>query len=135
MNLNKDEEQWIKGQEGYSKMPYIDTAGKLTIGWGRNLQDHGVSPDEAELMFQNDLKRATKDLEQFSWYLNAPDNVKKALINMSFNLGLRHLLSFKKMIAALINKNYTNAALEALDSKWAKQESARAKDVVVMMRG
>lgn len=134
MILTTREQNWIKHDEGYRDRLYKCTAGKWTIGWGRNIEDNGISPDEAELMFQNDLKRAIKDLQQYSWYLTAPDSVKKALINMSFNLGLPRLLGFKKMIRALIDKNYTQAAIEALDSNWAKQVGQRAQDIAVMMR-
>jgi lysozyme len=125
---------WIKAHEGYDDHPYICTAGKLTIGYGRNLQDNGISQDEADLMLDNDMKRAEKDLLGFSWYITAPSGVKDALFNMSFNMGLTRLLGFKRMIAALIDKDYTKAAIEALDSKWATQVGQRAKDVALMIR-
>lgn len=134
MILTSDEERWIKKDEGYSSHPYKDTVGKLTIGYGRNIEDDGISPDEGELMFQNDLKQSTEELEEHDWYIESSDNIKKALINMNFNLGIEKLLGFKKMIAAIIDKNYTIAAMEALDSKWAIQVGQRAKEVAVMIR-
>ena len=45
---------WIKKNEGLDLNTYIDTTGHATVGWGRNLEN-GISLDEAELMFQNDL--------------------------------------------------------------------------------
>lgn len=126
--------QWIRNGEGYDNMPYIDTVGKLTIGYGRNLQDNGISKEEAEFMLSNDINRAVKELEQYSWYLTQPDKVKRALINMNFNLGITRFLTFKKMIAALINKDYTKAAMEALDSKWSHQIGNRAKDIATEIR-
>lgn len=113
---------------------YTDSVGKLTIGWGRELQDNGISQAEADFMFDNDFARCQKELAQYSWYLDQPQNVKDALMNMNFNLGITKLLEFKKMITALVNKDYTKAAMEALNSKWAKQVGQRAKDVALMIR-
>jgi lysozyme len=130
----QDLKDWIKKCEGFRAFPYLDTVGKVTIGYGRNIDDLGISAAEAEFMLDNDLARCEKDLSQYSWYLIQPDNVKMALMNMCFNIGIHRLTGFKKMITALINKDYTNAALEALDSKWATQVGQRAKDVASMIR-
>jgi len=133
--MRQDElKRWIKSYEDFSNKPYICTAGKLTIGFGRNIQDNGISDIEAEFMFNNDMKRTEQDLMTCRWYINAPSPVKDALFNMCFNLGLTRLLGFKKMIKAIIEKDYTNAAIEALDSKWATQVGERAKDIAIMIR-
>ena len=134
MIIDEELKDWIRHGEGFDNMPYIDTVGKLTIGYGRNLQDNGISKDEAEYLLNNDVIRAIRDIEDYPWYQEAPESTKRALVNMSFNLGLTRLLTFKKMIAALISHDYTKAALEALDSKWAKQIGDRAKDVALMIR-
>lgn len=128
-----DVQAWIKKCESFRYQIYLDTTGNPTIGWGRNLRK-GISLDEAELMFQNDLKEAISELEHFSWYVNSPSDVKSALINMNFNLGIHNLLKFDKMISALTDKNYTLAAQEVVNSKWAIQVGQRAKDVAVMIR-
>lgn len=125
---------WIKQCEGFNDHPYLDTVGKVTIGWGRNLDDRGISVDEAELMLTNDINLCHEELLNYIWYQIQPEPVKWALINMCFNMGLSKLLSFKKMIAALCHKDYTTAAQEALNSKWALQVGQRAKDVAVMIR-
>lgn len=114
--------------------PYTDTVGKTTIGYGRNLEDNGISFAEAQYLFENDFAQVQKQLSQYAWYRSQPENVMAALINMCFNLGITKLLGFKKMIAALTEHDYTTAALEALDSKWAIQVGERAKDVAIMMR-
>lgn len=127
-------EDWIKSYEGLDLMPYVDTVGKLTIGWGRNLQDNGIRLDEAQLMFNNDYMQSLKELEDYAWFQVQPISVKNALINMNFNLGINRLNGFKKMINALINRNYTLAAQEALNSRWANQVGKRATDVAIMIR-
>ena len=131
--VDLETQRWIKTGEGLRLNFYIDTDGYKTIGWGRNLSQ-GISVSEAELMFQNDLKRALNELEECSWYLIQPRNVKNALLNMNFNLGITKLLQFKKMIAALEKKDFTKASIEALDSLWAKQVGERAKDIALMIR-
>jgi len=127
-------EDWIKYHEGFRQKPYIDTVGKITIGFGRNLQDNGISKEEADFMFKNDLNRCVNLLSGHQWYVIQPQNVKDALLNMCFNLGIGGLLKFKKMIKALEEKNYTQAAIEALNSKWASQVGQRAKDVALRIR-
>jgi len=124
--------EWIKQNERLKLHPYLDTTGHVTIGWGRNL-DNGISKDEAQLMFENDFNRTLAELKQYSWYLTSPLNVRYTLINMNFNLGIEKLLTFKKMIHALINKNYKEAAKEALNSTWAKQVGERANQIADMM--
>jgi lysozyme len=114
--------------------PYIDTMAKLTIGWGRNLEDNGISQEEADFLFDNDFANCERELSQCSWYRDQPEGVQAALINMCFNLGFPRLKGFKRMIAALKAKNYTLAAQEALNSRWATQVGQRAKDVAVMLR-
>jgi lysozyme len=125
---------WIKSYAGFNPYPFLDKSGKVIIGWGRIIDDHGISKEEADLMFDNDFARSQKELLLYSWFVNQPKNVQNALVNMCFNLGIKRLLTFKKMIAALIVKDYTKAAMEALDSKWANQSEQRAKDVALMMR-
>lgn len=132
MDVN-DLKRWIKGDEGVKLHPYLDITGHVTIGWGRNL-DNGISEDEAELMFENDFNRSVKELEQFSWYLNQPDSIKYALINMNFNLGITELLGFHQMIHALVDKNYEEAIKAALNSKWALQVPHRAQEITNMMQ-
>ena len=46
----------LKSQEGLRCKPYKCTSGKLTIGYGRNLEDVGISQKEAEYLFENDVR-------------------------------------------------------------------------------
>lgn len=127
-------EQWIKSWEGLKLKMYKDTMDKTTVGWGRDIQDCGIRLDEAELMFQNDLKQAREELQQLPWFNELPHNVQSALINMNFNLGITKFLEFHAMINALKVKNYTLAAQAALDSLWAKEVHGRATDIATMIR-
>lgn len=129
-----DLKKWIKSHEGFSSHLYLDTVGKRTIGFGRNIEDNGISKDEGEYLFDNDFNRCVSDLKNYIWYTDQPQHIQDALTNMCFNLGINRLLGFKKMITALMKKDYTEAAIEALDSKWAKQVGKRANDVALMIR-
>lgn len=114
--------------------PYRDTVGKLTIAIGRNLDDVGIYPDEAELMFKNDVDRVERELNTVTEY-RALDSVRKVVIaNMCFNLGFNGLLGFRRMWAAVGRLDYDAAAREMLDSKWASQVGVRAIELSEIMR-
>lgn len=130
----KNLKDWIKKHEGFRSHLYSDSVGKTTIGYGRNIEDNGISKSEANFMFDNDIARCQSDLISFTWYTNQPTNIQNALMNMCFNMGIRRLLTFKKMIAAIESRDYTKASMEALNSLWAEQVGQRAKDVALMIR-
>ena len=133
-DLDNELEKMIAKHEGLRLKAYNDILGIPTIGFGRNLGDVGISKEEAIYLLRNDINRCIVELCNHDWYLTQPQGVKKALINMCFNMGINRLLKFKKMIACLQSKDYTKAAIEALDSKWAQQVGGRAKDVALMIR-
>ena len=128
-------EDYIKANEGYRTKPYHCSSNKLTIGYGRNLEDNGISQDEAELMFTNDLNRVADELRVI---LPDFDDLgypqKKVLMDMCFNLGITRLRKFKKMIAAIENGDFNKAAIELLDSRYARQLPRRAGDNAILMR-
>ena len=47
-----------KDFEGLRLKPYRCSAGKLTIGYGRNLEDVGIDEKEASMMFERDWAQA-----------------------------------------------------------------------------
>ena len=127
--------QDLRRDEGVRNKPYKCTADKLTIGVGRNLEDVGLSNEEIEFLLQNDVKRVRKELAgNFPWYLRLSPNRQRALENMCFNLGIRRLKGFRKMLTALELGQLATAAAEALDSKWARQVGARADRIAVLIK-
>ena len=137
--MRPDEEQIVLHQlrqhEGMRTRPYRDSVGKLTIGIGRNLDDIGISPEEAVVLCLNDIGTADRMLTAaFNWYPSLVGDRKYALVNMCFNLGLTRLKKFRKMIAALEHNDFDTAAKEALDSKWAKQVGNRADEIAEQIR-
>lgn len=125
----------LKRHEGYRSKPYLCSAGKLTIGYGRNLDDVGVSRSEAFELLRQDIARARWDVEKniaCANKLNIPR--QDVLINMCFNMGIYNLLLFKKMIAALEKRDYDEAAKQMLNSRWATQVGYRAVELAEQMR-
>ena len=128
----------IKRHEGLRLKPYRCPAGKLTIGYGRNLEDVGISEEEAEVLLQNDLRRAVETAarcaaEHGVLFETLPDDAKVVLTDMAFNLGFR-LSGFRRMFAALKRGDYEEAAREMLDSLWARQVGNRARKLAEIMK-
>lgn len=119
--------------EGFSKYPYKDTEGYLTIGYGWNLDRNGLPEDICKELTKRKVCELYDKLNKFEWFFEQDDIRRKVLLDMSYNLGINGLLKFKKMIGALGNNNYNKAAHEMLDSKWAKQVKTRAKRLAKMM--
>lgn len=122
--------------EGVKLRPYKCTAGKTSIGVGRNLDDNGISEAEAIYLLDNDIARVERELDAtWPWWRDMPEERQRALANMCFQLGLPRLSGFRKMIAALHSGDWEKAADEALDSDWAKQVPNRAHRVAALIRG
>ena len=47
--------QMLTLHEGVRLKPYLCTAGKTTIGVGRNLDDVGITREEADMMLDGDI--------------------------------------------------------------------------------
>jgi lysozyme len=122
----------IKKYEGFRGFPYMDTTNHVTIGYGRNLEN-GISMIEADYLLKNDIENCQRQLSSYIWYYTQKQEVRDALVNMCFNLGFEGFMSFKKMILALIKKDYKLAAQEALNSRWASQVGQRALDIATII--
>lgn len=134
MNINDLKQQLIK-HEGLELLPYKCTAGKLTIGVGRNIEDRGISYDEAMMLLENDLLLYTAELEKAFPVVKELDNVRvMTLINMAYNLGITKLRQFKMMWAAIEDNDFEVAAQEMLNSKWASDVGQRSLELSEQMR-
>lgn len=124
----------LERHEGLRLKPYRDTVGKLTVGYGRNLDDIGVSRDEADFMLDNDIDMIEGQLKTVDEY-QALDPIRQTvLVNMGFNLGFYGLMKFKKMWSAIAREDYNEAARQMLDSKWHRQVGSRAQELAEIMR-
>lgn len=126
----------IKRHEGYSKFPYVDTVGKITIGWGYNLTDNGLPEAVAETLLDLRVEIAEQDLQTvFGHQATEFSNVRyNVLVDMMFNLGLTRFMKFKDMIEAIKKGDWEEASRQALDSVWAKQVGHRAIENALDLR-
>ena len=130
--------EMLRKHEGVETHACKCTAGKTTIGVGRNIDPNGgigLSNDEIDYLLANDVERVDAELFQvFSWYDDLDDPRKDAIMDMCFNMGLPRLMQFKKALGAMSAKNYDSAAVEFLDSRWAKQVGQRAISITDIIR-
>ena len=133
--MDRIKEQLVR-HEGLRLKPYRCTAGKLTIGIGRNLDDCGISQSEAYIMLINDIMNCEKQLQaKIPDIYNGLDEVRKSvLLNMCFNLGINGLLGFKNTLAFVKAGDWERAANNMLVSRWAKQVGRRAIELSELMR-
>lgn len=132
MNLKKIKES-IENFESLELKPYTCPSGKLTIGFGRNLQDNGITRSEAEMLLNNDLLNTKLELEDKLPVFTKLDDVRQdVLIQMAYNMGVPRLLGFRNMIHFLesavyalsikdtdiANFGFRKASEEMLNSKW-----------------
>ncbi len=120
--------------EGLRLKPYKDSVGKLTIGVGRNLDDVGISRDEALLLLANDIQNAKDRIEQeLPWAGNLDEVRLAALVNMVFNMGIGGVMQFHKFLAALAAGDFKTASTEMLSSHWAEQVGPRAQRLAIQI--
>ena len=133
--MNRIKSQLVR-HEGLRLKPYRCTAGKLTIGVGRNLDDCGISQKEAYALLDNDIRNCEQQLlDEIPVIYGALDEVRQSVIlNMCFNLGLKGLLGFSNTLAYIAAGDWERAANGMLASKWAKQVGSRAIELSELMR-
>ena len=127
----------LKRHEGVETHAYECSAGKITVGVGRNIdQDGGIglTEDEIDYLLQNDIERVMLELvSEYDWFNDLDDVRRDAMIDIAFNLGQTRLRLFKRALAAMEAGKYKDAATEFLDSKWAKQVGGRALELSDMI--
>lgn len=125
----------IKPEEGYRSKPYPDTQGKITIGWGFNLTDIGLYPEEADFMMKFRVQKAMKEvLDAFPWSESLSEARRIVLIDMAYNLGIGGLKAFTTFLSSLASGNYEKAASDMMNSLWAKEVGQRAVKLSEMIR-
>ncbi len=130
----------LRLHEGERLRPYRDTIGKLTIGIGRNLDDTGITRDEADYLLIADILRSERDLdEHLPWWRMLDPIRRRVLVDMCFNMGIgtpggRGLRSFVNTLEHIRMGRYHEAADGMLRSRWSDQVGARSERLAEMMR-
>lgn len=130
----------LKYDEGVRYEVYEDHLGLETFGVGHLVTHrdeeygkpvgHEVSEERVWRAFELDLSNAAIDCNmlygtsRFSFW---PETVQEVLVNMVFNLGRTRLSKFVLFRQALIEEDWSRAAIEGRDSKWYRQVPVRAE--------
>lgn len=129
----------LKQDEGFRRSVYFDSLGFATIGYGFlvDARRGGGIPEEVAdiwLAYLIDEKRGELDT-WLPWWRKQPEQVQRALLNMSYQLGIAGLLKFKTTLSRLQAGDREGAADSALQSLWARQTPNRAQRVTDLIRG
>lgn len=149
INMNELIQRFVL-HEGCELKPYRCSAGYLTIGIGRNLETNpltleeqkvvgnwqsGITKNAAFFLLKNDIARAMNDCKtQIPFWQKLDHERQYALLDMTFNLGIKGVLNFKKMLGAMGCGDWEKAAKECLNSKYATQTGQRAKRIAEIIR-
>ena len=127
----------VKKNEGLRLRLYKCPAGKLTIGYGHNIEDNGINNACAEFIFNEDLSNCIRVAEEIfgkTFFGNLKDNAKVVIVDMLFNLGSTKFLTFKKFIRCVKNYDYEGAGNEIVNSKAYKQNTRRYKELSKLIK-
>ena len=120
----------IKEHEGYVGVVYKDSLGIDTIGYGFAIKDLELDTDVCDIILERKIKNLQDRVKnKFSWYKYMPPAIQDVVMEMCYQLGVTGVSKFKKTVAYLQNKEFKNASIEMLDSRWAKQTPNRAKEL------
>ncbi len=92
-----------------------------SVGTGVHLDRVNEAFDEDVAVMVDEAKKLFPDLEDL------PEEAQQVIVNMTFNMGRPRLSKFKKFIAGVNAGDWEKAAVEMMDSRWAKQVGSRAE--------
>ena len=127
----------LRRDEGTESCAYQDSLGYWTIGVGRLIDARkggGLSNDEIDYLLDNDIKATTAEvLRALPWAARLSEPRRAVLVNMAFQMGTKGLLAFHRTLGSVEDGQYGDAAVEMLNSTWAKQTPARAMRLATQM--
>ena len=133
----------VMEHEGFVNTIYKDTLGFATIGFGHKVTEHDYfeeeveySREELEKLFHQDLEHAQllcENMFMCDLSYDPPELLKDIYTEMIFQLGPGGVSKFKKTFDFVKMKQFKNASIEMLDSRWNKQTPNRAKALSDLM--
>jgi lysozyme len=134
----------LKRHEGYRSEAYICPAGKLTIGWGHNVEakpvpgveqvGDGISKEKAMALLEDDVYAVTRKLDRLiPWWRELSNPRQAVLANMAFQMGVTGLMGFAKALHHVEAGEWREAGVEMLRSRWATQTRTRAAELSTQM--
>jgi lysozyme len=129
----------LEADEGFRGSVYQDHLGFWTIGYGFMVDARKggeIPPQIARAWLHHLIRHKAAQLDaRLPWWKTQPDDVKRALLNMAYQMGVDGLLKFKATLHLLETGDRVGAAEQALHSLWARQTPLRAKRVTDLIRG
>ena len=144
MDIEKLREE-LKRDEGCVHSVYLDHLNLKTVGIGHLLTEWDeeydkpvgteVSEERVNELFDKDIQTTIDECKVlYDDFDDLPEEAKRIIANMMFNLGRPRLSKFKKMREAVMDANWIEAAIQMEDSLWAKQVPNRAERLCERMR-
>ena len=135
----------LKIDEGCKYEVYLDHLGLPTFGIGHLITERdpeyqkevGTMVDEIRVneVFEQDTHVTIGECRKlFDDWDKLPEEVRLILANMMFNMGRPRLSKFKKMIQAIKDSDWLEAANQMKDSRWYKQVTNRADRLISRMK-
>ena len=135
----------LKTDEGCKYEIYLDHLGLPTFGIGHLVTERdpeyqkevGTMVDEIRVneVFEQDIHVTIGECRKlFDDWDKLPEEVRLILANMMFNMGRPRLSKFKKMIQAIKDSDWLEAANQMKDSRWYKQVTNRADRLISRMK-
>lgn len=139
----------VRASEGFRPKPYTCPSGAWTIGYGYNMEAHGVPGDMVRAVIEG--KGITKERAEklmmleiavsldwakriFPNFAVFSDNRQRVIVDMIFNMGPSGFQSFKQTIPLMCEGLWDQAAKNILASRYAKQVKGRAVRNAEMLR-
>lgn len=136
MSWEDREKQEIELDEGRRNKAYKDTMGNWTIGIGHFLGPNNIyagttwTDEQIDSHYETDFEEAEAGAEKaFPAFAGLDGPRKGALVNMSFQMGGTTLGTFRTFLNYLDLGRYKEAALDLMNTAYARQAPERAKRI------
>jgi lysozyme len=102
--------EFIKKKEGFRSEAYDDGVGNKTIGYGRTTGDMAnTTPEKEEQFLRARVQEAEKELSSVITRKDLTQSQMDVLVDMHYNLGLKNMQSFVKVVNEGTDEQILNA--------------------------
>ena len=129
----------IKKNEGFSRKPYKDQLGFLTIGYGhlilsneKFLLKEKTDKQKLEKVFLDDFNKALKEFHKHFKHLTSNKKDSELLIEMNFQMGAERVRKFTKLLYNMRRGHKHLVCFEMMSSFWYKQTPNRVKSLIMV---
>jgi lysozyme len=113
--------------EGMVLTAYRCKSNLLTIGVGRQIENRGITEEEALYLLENDIKETIAQLDKhWAVWTSFPPKAQHVCVDLVFNMGINTFMSFRKTRSYMELGEWEKAGDELLNSQYAKQVGRRA---------